>query len=170
MRALIISLSVFTIAMFATCLLFTTTSCTRDKCHSVSCANGGVCNNGNCTCPTGYEGTNCQTISRNAFVGNWSASEKGSTTEASQYPISISEGNPNINDITITNFLNEITGPINAYVINSRLYIPHQLLQGNSIQGTGSLTTTASGTTIVISDTVTNLTTNTITVTIVTLE
>jgi hypothetical protein len=169
MHNLIRSLTGFYIALFATCFIAINSSCTRDKSNSISCVNGGVYNNGSCTCPIGYQGTNCQTISRQAFLGNWTATGKGTITEGAQYPVSVQAGNPDINDITFTNLSPNYTSPVNAYVINSNLYIPYQTQQGNSIQGTGALTTTASGTTIVISDTVTNLTTNTITVTVITL-
>ena len=32
------------------------------SCTGVVCQNGGGCNNGVCVCPTGYTGTNCQTL------------------------------------------------------------------------------------------------------------
>jgi len=41
----------------------TVTSCKEDKCESQYCLNGGACNpeTGNCQCPQGYTGDNCQT-------------------------------------------------------------------------------------------------------------
>ncbi len=51
------------------------TSCSKDACKDVVCKNGGTCANGTCSCPTGYEGTNCETLSRDKFIGNWSGSD-----------------------------------------------------------------------------------------------
>ena len=48
------------------------TSCSKDACKDVTCSNGGTCSGGNCTCPVGYIGTNCQT---RAFIGSWSGSD-----------------------------------------------------------------------------------------------
>lgn len=41
----------------------TYTSCTKDKCKDVTCQNGGTCTDGVCSCPSGFEGTNCETAS-----------------------------------------------------------------------------------------------------------
>ncbi len=78
-------------------------SCNRDKCKTIVCANNGVCNGGSCVCPSGYEGTNCEKVSRNKFLGNWTVFEKGSITLAAQYPISI-EATTEVYDVTIKNF------------------------------------------------------------------
>ena len=43
----------------------------KDKCEDVVCQNGGSCNDGVCSCPAGYEGTNCQTEIREKFLGNF---------------------------------------------------------------------------------------------------
>jgi len=44
----------------ACCLAMVATSCHRDKCAGVSCRNGGACSGGQCKCPTGYSGKNCE--------------------------------------------------------------------------------------------------------------
>ena len=46
-------------------------SCTKDACDNLTCLNGGSCGNGICNCPTGYEGTQCQTLSVSRFVGTY---------------------------------------------------------------------------------------------------
>ena len=112
------------------------TSCNRDQCKTISCAYGGVCNNGVCNCPVGYEGSNCETISRQKFLGNWSVFEKGSITEAAQYPISIEEG-AKITDVVIKNFYNYFTTPIRATVDHDTLFIPNQQYEGKVLFGTG---------------------------------
>jgi len=53
----------------------TYTACNKDECKDVVCQNGGTCSEGNCTCPTGYEGTNCETLSRTKFIGTWTGSD-----------------------------------------------------------------------------------------------
>ena len=163
MRILIKALPSFYIALFAACFIMANSSCTRDKCSSVKCINGGSCDNGICSCPTGYQGTDCQTLSRAPFLGTWSFSGQSNITSAAYYPVSIEAGSPNINDITLTNFLNYFSSPVNAFVENDSLYIQSQLLQGNYVQGTGLITYTPAGNTIVISGTITNATTQSIT-------
>jgi hypothetical protein len=53
------------------------TSCNKDKCKDVTCQNSGTCSDGNCTCPTGVTGTNCETIYRTGFVNTY----KGNGTD-----------------------------------------------------------------------------------------
>ena len=64
----ILSVSAFSAVLY--------TSCSKDACKDVTCQNGGTCSDGNCTCVTGYEGTNCETASRTKFIKQWSASDK----------------------------------------------------------------------------------------------
>ncbi len=111
-------------------------SCNSDKCKTIVCAYGGVCNQGACICPSGYEGTNCETISSNKFIANWQVFEKGSGTNASQYGISIQQDAP-ITNVTITNFYNYFTVPVKAYITNDTITIPNQELQGKVIFGVG---------------------------------
>jgi hypothetical protein len=132
------------LALFASAATFvsmTFVSCNRDKCKSIVCANNGVCNDGACTCPSGYEGSNCETVARSKYVGNWTVNEKGSVTNEAQYSASISNGN-NITDLQITNFFNYFRSPINAYVVNDTIYIPNQQLEGKVVFGYGYLYTT----------------------------
>ncbi len=128
--ALLALTTVFSIAWF---------SCNRDKCKSIVCANHGVCNYGTCVCPSGFQGTNCETVSRLKFIGNWSVFEKGTITNAAQYPITISPSNT-VTDVVITNFYNYFVNPIKGYVIHDTLYIPNQQLEGKIVFGTGYIT------------------------------
>jgi uncharacterized membrane protein len=62
------------LAAFVTLFAFTVvtyTSCKKDKCKDVTCQNGGTCSDGNCSCPTGYSGTLCETGSAAKFIGTW---------------------------------------------------------------------------------------------------
>ncbi len=124
----------------AACLVATGVSCNRiSKCGAGVCANGGVCDNGNCVCATGYQGSTCQTVSRNAFMGNWTAFERNGIALTEPYPVSISAGKTAINDVTISNLFNEFTDPVNAYVVSDSVFIPYQKLAGYSIRGSGCL-------------------------------
>lgn len=49
----------------------TYTSCTHDSCKAVMCRNGGTCADEFCRCPHGYEGSQCEIISRNKFLGTY---------------------------------------------------------------------------------------------------
>ncbi len=64
--------ALFTIGAFSA---VTYTSCNQDDCKDVVCQNGGTCSGGSCTCPSGYEGSNCETASSAKFIGTWNVSE-----------------------------------------------------------------------------------------------
>ena len=49
----------------------TYTSCNHDSCKALMCRNGGTCADEFCRCPHGYEGTQCEIISRNKFLGSY---------------------------------------------------------------------------------------------------
>lgn len=49
----------------------TYTSCSHDSCKALMCRNGGTCADEFCRCPHGYEGTQCEIISRNKFLGTY---------------------------------------------------------------------------------------------------
>lgn len=124
-------------SMAAVAAFFTivySTSCNRDKCKTIACANGGVCNDGACTCPPGYEGSNCEKEERLKFIGNWTVFEKGSITLGAQYPISI-EPATEITDVVIKNFYNYFKTPIRATVSGDSLFIPNQQYEGKVLFG-----------------------------------
>ena len=122
-----------TVATFFSVTYF---SCNRDKCKTIICANNGVCNDGNCICPSGYEGPNCETVSRDKFLGNWVVFEKGSVTNANQYPISIAATTA-VTDVVIKNFYNYFRTNIKATVKGDTLYIPNQQYEGKVLFGIG---------------------------------
>ncbi|MES2703177.1 MAG: hypothetical protein V4649_11085 [Bacteroidota bacterium] len=132
------TLSVFTAVMVISA------SCNRDKCKAIVCAYGGVCNGGKCTCLLGYEGSNCETISRNKFLGNWQVFEKGTITNAAQYPITIEASafsSDPITDVVIKNFYNYFRTPIKGSVVGDTLYIPNQQYEGKVLHGVGYIYT-----------------------------
>ncbi len=113
-------------------------SCNRDKCKTIVCANGGVCNLGGCICPAGYEGSNCETISRNKFLGNWEVFEKGSITNAAQYGVTVQPA-AEITDVIITHFYNYFRSNIKATVSGDTLFIPNQQYEGKLLFGVGTI-------------------------------
>ncbi len=83
----------------------TYTSCNKDECKDVVCKNGGTCTAGVCSCPTGYEGTNCETLSRAKFIGTYVGTEICSLGN-DNYSITIAANSDNLK-ITMTNLYNE---------------------------------------------------------------
>jgi EGF-like domain len=57
-------------AIFLLITIVQFSSCERDKCKTrdVVCKNNGTCNEGNCICPAGFVGTNCDTAANQKFV------------------------------------------------------------------------------------------------------
>ena len=96
-----------------------------DKCKAISCAHGASCTNGVCTCPAGYEGTYCETASRNKFIRSYSVAEKGSVTPNREYPIAINSSAA-ITDVTIQNLYNYFKSPVRAYIVNDTIFITNQ--------------------------------------------
>ena len=116
-------------------------SCNRDLCKTIVCANGGVCSLGSCTCPSGFEGTNCETQTRLKFTGNWSVFEKGTASLSAQYEVSIDTVGTfdAYTYVTIKNFNNIFKSPVLAYVSADQLIIPNQRQQGKLIYGIGTI-------------------------------
>lgn len=119
-------------------------SCTKDECKGVTCLNGGTCSGGTCTCPTGYEGTSCETESRTKFVKSWSATDVIGTTTLS-YVVNISSGgSTDVTKVVIGNAFSDdffVIGPITANVTGNTINIPLQNPDHNkySLTGTGTI-------------------------------
>src|SRR5690606_38981213 len=47
------------------------TSCEKDSCADLKCQNRGTCVEGFCRCPSGYEGTECETEAAEKFLGRF---------------------------------------------------------------------------------------------------
>jgi len=78
----------------------TYTACSKDDCKDVVCQNGGTCSGGSCTCPTGYEGTNCQTKS---FIGSWKGSDVCTSGTYNNITIQLNASTAAPNDVIVTN-------------------------------------------------------------------
>ena len=140
MKAPFKTILISALATLSAFISITYISCNRDRCKTIVCANGGVCNGGTCVCPSGYEGTNCETVSRDKFLGAWTVLEKGTTSAAAQYGITIKKSTQ-ITDIVITNFYNYFQTPVKGYVVGDTLFIPNQQYEGKVLFGIGYIYT-----------------------------
>lgn len=55
------------------CVILIIDGCVKDNCNTLVCQHNGVCLDGNCNCPDGYSGANCETCSRvcqNGYLEN----------------------------------------------------------------------------------------------------
>ena len=118
----------------------TISSCDPDKCKAITCAYGGVCDGGQCTCATGYEGNQCEKITRDKFTGTWSVTEKGTLTNPALYTLKIKDGGA-VHEVAIENFYNLFPSGVEvyAYVSNDTLYIPRQEQFHRTVEGRGYL-------------------------------
>lgn len=94
--------AMLTIGAFAA---VTYTACNKDECKDVVCQNGGTCSGGNCTCPTGFEGDRCQTLSREKVLGTYLGTEI-CTVGTDNYSVTIASNSSSIM-VTLTNIYNQ---------------------------------------------------------------
>jgi len=114
----------------------TFSSCNEDKCKAIVCAYGGVCTDGQCLCASGYEGNQCETVTRNRYLGVWHVTEDGTYSNATQYAISVEPG-PNITELRIKNFRNSFQEDIQAFVKGDTITIPNQVVETKTVRGFG---------------------------------
>lgn len=144
MKAILRSV-IFTVFSLAGVFAIVHTSCKEDKCKAIVCAYGGNCTDGTCTCLPGYEGPNCETITRNKFVGGYQVHETGTITLERQYPIAI-EQDAEVNYVNIKNLYNFFGNPsVRALVRGDSIFIPNQQILGKIIFGRGSITPAPTG-------------------------
>jgi hypothetical protein len=148
--------SFLTIGAFSTTIF---TSCDPDACKDVVCQNGGTCTDGLCACPTGYEGTNCETLSRTKFLGVFTGAET-CTVGSDNYSITCT-ANSDDTKFKIQNLYNDNSLTAIASASGNAFTIPSQTVaSGVTALGSGTIT----GNTITITYTVTNsMTSNTCT-------
>lgn len=59
------------LGFFGTASIVYFSSCEADPCNDLNCKNGGSCADGYCQCPTGYEGSECEIMAADRFVGKY---------------------------------------------------------------------------------------------------
>ncbi len=117
-------------------------SCKQDKCKAIACAYGGVCNDGVCNCLPGYEGPNCETVTRTKFLGRYQVYEQGTITPSRQYPLAI-EADADVNYVLIKNMYNYFSGPsVRGIVKGDSITIPNQQILGKVVFGKGYIYST----------------------------
>jgi len=114
----------------------TSTSCEPDKCKAIVCAYGGVCKEGTCICPAGYEGYQCETVTRDRYKGVWTVFEDGTATNAgSPYDVTIEFGS-SMTEMTIKNFYNKFKDEVvNVRIKGDTMFIPQQTIKDYEIKG-----------------------------------
>lgn len=141
MKARVKSIILSAVAVFAVFATVTVTSCNNDKCKAIVCSYGGTCTaeTGECICPSGYEGTYCEVVTREKYKGVWTVFENGTVTNPAQYEIAFVEGN-GATEMTISNFYNRFPlTQVNVRVKGDSIFIPQQSVDGYVIEGTGVL-------------------------------
>lgn len=138
--------------------MVTYTACNTDECKDVVCNNGGTCVSGTCNCPTGYEGTDCSTLSRAKFIGTWTGSDKCGN-DVYNVTMSIAESSNEVqalitnpggfgNNITITGVVSstdELTFTNQSAGGNGRLINGTMMVDGNALTFTYTVTDAIGG-------------------------
>lgn len=124
------------VAIFTT---ITVSSCNNDPCKAIVCAYGGICTEGDCICPSGYEGTHCEVVTRDKYKGVWTVFENGTVTNPAQYELTFVNGE-GATEMTISNFYNRFPlNQVNIRVKGDSLFIPQQIVNNYTIEGWGYL-------------------------------
>ncbi len=119
-------------------------SCKRDKCKMVACQNKSNCNEetGACVCAPGYEGSMCEIITRNKYIGTWNVDEQGTISPRANYIIAIEKSllpGATDADVQITNLNNATFDRVNAKVSGDTINIYEQTINNIKIVGQGYL-------------------------------
>jgi hypothetical protein len=142
--------SILTMSAFTATIM---TSCNPDACKDVICSNGGTCTDGSCTCPSGYEGPSCETLSKTKMIANYNVTASCQTS----YVAGITSSSAGDTKVIISNIANLNTVNPGATVIGtvdkSTVTVARQYVTGLStteVEATGTI----SGTILTMSYTV----------------
>jgi len=143
------------LSVIAVCTVMFFHSCTTDACKDVVCLNSGTCIDGTCDCATGYEGSDCGTLSTDKFTDTWTVNEDCSSSAPASYIVSISNGAA-VNQVTITNVWDAFSNSVVATVEGSTITIATQEPDSDGFTVSGSGTISSDGNTITMNYTVTD--------------
>ncbi len=139
MKARLKTIVLSAMSVIAAFTAVTYTSCNNDKCKAIVCAHDGVCKDGACICKAGYEGTQCEIVTKDKYKGVWNVFEKGTYTDANQYQVSIDYG-PDATRMVINGFYDAVNGQVTMNIEGDNITIPQQKVDDRwVIQGTGTL-------------------------------
>jgi hypothetical protein len=102
---LILLTAFITIAIFS---LVSYTACKKDSCANVVCLHLGACDGGNCICKVGFEGTRCETLSRDKFIFTFNGSDSCGRFGTHQYPINFTAMLDDPREMTMKNILDDV--------------------------------------------------------------
>lgn len=147
----------FTLCLCLMTIAVLTPSC-DDPCDAVNCQNGSTCVEGDCLCPDGVGGTECETIFRDALLGTHSANEVcGFGNDAYDVTVSSGASTNGLEIIEISNvYLNGIVVTAEMTSANAFSYISSTTTDGITITAASG---TITGTTVTMTFTVTDGTT-----------
>lgn len=121
--------------IFCAVVTISLSSCKTDPCEDIVCLNGGICDSGDCVCEPGFEGDNCETEQRLAFVADYNVQDSCNLGNFN-YVIGINASSSISTELTITNF-GDFGYEVTASVSSTGLEIPSQIHLGDTIIGTG---------------------------------
>lgn len=138
---LILLSAIGAVSVFSTVFL---SSCKRDKCKTVACQNGSSCDSetGGCECAPGFEGSMCEVVTQNKYVGTWNVDEKGTISPRTNYLVAIEKSllpGATPADVQITNMNNSAFARVNAILNGDTITIPEQTIDNKKIVGQGYL-------------------------------
>lgn len=106
------------------------------------------------SCPSGYEGSNCEIESRTKFLGNWKTFEScNGSSSTSEYSIEITPSTSSVASVEIQGFAGAIDVP--ATIDGNGFTIPQGSYDGVDASGTGSIS--SDGKTITINYTASDI-------------
>jgi len=132
------------ILAFATFVFYQ--SCTKDPCKDVVCQHSGTCASGTCSCPVGYEGKFCDTLSRAKLLKVWTVNQNSCVT-ATPFPSwqVVAAAGTSDATFTLSNF-SHATCPTGTIIVNCTMTgkntftIDAQTVCGIQFSGTGNFT------------------------------
>jgi len=130
-----------TTLMLAASMLFLFEACTVDPCENVICQNDGTCIEGDCECPEGFAGTECEFTLAESIAGEYTVLTSCNTGESYPSSVIVDPDFPDQNNrVRITNPSQVGENFFYPATITSEteLNIPAFTIVGTSIMGNGT--------------------------------
>ncbi len=118
-------------------------ACDTKSCEEIICGQNQVCNRGICACLNGYEGTNCEDLASDKYVGNFNISQSCQQGNGNFVSFgTIAKGTSQVNELLFFNFLG-LGQTAYAYIATDQngqgnyVQFPNQNLGASTIAGEG---------------------------------